>query len=334
MNDRILKKRWQEVDKKLSAFHVKNNKLNKQMYIDLQNVFDGIKFTKDELQQYAKSNYIAKLRVEIDYLRYSYDVEGYVWYKLKQLYKRIKLRNNEVLNGLILVAYYKNYLEQQKIEKKMFDEIISVVYTESQEEVINTMPPIKKKKARLLTVPEAFALQLIGMSGFNGYKWYDYKEGNVIYNARKMYELALNQMAIDKILDIYNDTFMKLLKKQEKVYFNKKKDVSEKYYESEFSGMLDNEVSFLVNQVALQGMIAQGCKKVQFIAVMDNDTTEMCESLDGQIFNIFGWNTYSRYSKEDDRNVIYKTKGLVVGDNLPPITNGFHYCRSTIYPYR
>lgn len=334
MNDRILKKRWQEVDKMLSAFHVKNNKLNKQMYINLQNVFDGIRFTKEELQQYAKSSYIAKLRVEIDNIRYSYNVEGYVWYKLKQLYKRTKLKNNEVLNGLILAVYYKNYLEQQKDEKEMFDEIISIIYTESQKEVINTMPPIKKKKARLLTVPEAFALQLIGMSSFNGYKWYDYKEGNVIYNARKMYELVLNQMAIDKILDIYNDTFMKLLKKQEKVYLNKKKDASEKYYESEFSGMLDNEVSFLVNQTALQGMIAQGCKKVQFIAVMDKETTDMCESLDGQVFNIFGWNTYSRYSKEDDKNVIYKTKGLVVGDNLPPITNGFHYCRSTIYPYR
>lgn len=90
----------------------------------------------------------------------------------------------------------------------------------------------------------------------------------------------------------------------------------------------------IANQVALKGMEDQGCKKVQFIATMDDKTTDMCKSLNGQIFSIKGLNKYYRYSAIDDRDVLYTTKGLKLGENLPPIDNGIHHCRSTIYPVR
>ena len=63
---------------------------------------------------------------------------------------------------------------------------------------------------------------------------------------------------------------------------------------------------------------------------MDKRTTKMCESLNNQIFYLDKVNTYQRYSDYDKRIVTYTTKGLVVGENLPPISNHFHWCRSTI----
>ena len=337
-NNKILKDRWNEVDNKLSAFYSKNNRINKEMYKNLQSVFDSIKISYGELKQYASAKQVAKLRVAIDDIKVKYSLSGYVGYELSNLYKRRKLKNEEVILGLILVEYYRLYNEQKELEMKMFDEISNLVYKKAQEETISIVDDKKKnkKKRSFLTIPNVFLLQLIGMSSFNGFKWYDYKEGNISYNANKLYEKVVLGLQKRKKLDVYDDEFMNLLNKQERAYFNKKKEVEDKRgrYVSDYSGMLDNEISFIVNQTALQGMIAQGCKKVQFIAVMDEKTTDMCESLDGQIFNIDGWNTFSRYSKEDGKNVVYKVKGLEVGMNLPPINNGFHYCRSTIYPYR
>ena len=63
---------------------------------------------------------------------------------------------------------------------------------------------------------------------------------------------------------------------------------------------------------------------------MDKITTEMCETLNNQIFNVNDWNTYQRWSAADDKMVVYKTFGLEAGANLPPINNHFHWCRSTI----
>ena len=54
---------------------------------------------------------------------------------------------------------------------------------------------------------------------------------------------------------------------------------------------------------------------------MDSKTTLMCETLNEQEFYIDKVNVYDRYSAVDKRNVVYTTKGLVVGENLPPITN-------------
>ena len=55
--------------------------------------------------------------------------------------------------------------------------------------------------------------------------------------------------------------------------------------------------------------------------MLDKVTTLMCESLDQQEFYIDKLNVYDRYSAMDKRNVVYRTQGLKVGENLPPITN-------------
>ena len=70
--------------------------------------------------------------------------------------------------------------------------------------------------------------------------------------------------------------------------------------------------------------------QVRFIAEVDNVTTKMCRGMDNMLFYINDWNRYYRWSELDKKDVLYTTFGLIQGDNLPPIENHFHWCRSTI----
>ena len=70
--------------------------------------------------------------------------------------------------------------------------------------------------------------------------------------------------------------------------------------------------------------------EVEFVAVEDKVTTKMCYSLNGQRFKVHDWNEFKRYSKANDSIVKYRCYGLVTGLNLPPIDDGFHWCRSSI----
>ena len=117
--------------------------------------------------------------------------------------------------------------------------------------------------------------------------------------------------------------------KQKNRYLKKKVNPSK---EDKYTGALEDELVFIVNQTKLKAYEDAGIVKARFIAVHDAKTTEMCVSLDGQEFYIDRnkLNEYKRYSALDESIITYRTKGLEIGDNLPPINNHYHHCRSTI----
>lgn len=327
-NQKILKERWEDIDKKLSSFLVNNNKINKQLRDNIQDILDSIKFTSDDMYKYAELKYIAKLQKKIKDLKSKGNLKGYTGYLLNRLYNKSKLKNNEVLKGLIMVEFYKKNEELDEIESILFEEVSEISYK-------SEIRRLKPKREKYLSLPDAFIYSLLINPVYNGWKWLDYKDGNINYYSTMLYDKVEDLMNREAPLDVYNPELNKVFEKEQRSYFNKKKEVSKKedVYIDEFYGALDDVVCYIANKSALQGMIDSGVEKVQFVAVIDDTTTEMCKSLNGQIFSIFEWNTYDRYSKADDKNVIYKTKGLKLGENLPPIDNGYHHCRSTIYPY-
>ena len=295
-------------------------------------IFESINITYDDLFNYVDKKYQRILRTKVNELKKDYKLEGYVAYILEEYVNKKKLRYSEYLTGLFIIEYYKRDLKREKLEYTLFEEITSIVYQESQEEAVDVL---KKKRHRYLTVPEAFLLQLIGASKYNNAFWKEYKQGTINYNAEQLFKLTAVNMQTERVLDVNNDDFKKLFDKQERNYLAKKKDLEEtNKYQDIYYGPLDDVMVAIANQVALRGMIDQGCKKVQFVATIDDKTTEMCKSLNEQIFSIKGWNKYYRYSAIDDKDVLYTTKGLKLGENLPPIDNSIHHCRSTIYPYR
>lgn len=330
----ILNKRWKEVDKKLTDFYISNNKLNKEMIDNIQQILDTINVKYDKLFSYVDKKYQRILRTKVNELKQEVEIDGYVGYLLNEYVTKSKLRYNEYLLALFIIEYYKRDLKRKNIEFDLLKQVSVIVYEDGQQEAIEVLD---KKKPRLLTVPEAYLLQLIGMSKYNNAFWSDYKQGSISYNAEQLFKLVALNVQMGKELNVDNDDFKKLFEKQERNYLAKKKNETiegKTGYVDIYYGAVDDLLVAIANQMALKGMIDQGCKKVQFIATVDEKTTEMCMSLNSQVFSINGINKYYRYSAIDDKEVLYTTKGLVLGENLPPITNHFHYCRSTIYPVR
>ena len=330
-NNKILQERWKEVDKKLTAFYNKNKQLNKEMLNNIQQIFEGIDTTYEELFNYAEKKYQRILRTKVNELKKEVNLDGYVAYILNEYTTKSKLRYSEYLTGLFIIEYYKRDLERNKAEQVLFEEVAEITYIEAQKEVIGDRPRKKLKNI----IPEVFLLQLIGASKYNNAFWGDYKQGSISYNAEQLFKLVAVNMQSERPLDVNADDFKKLFEKQDRNYLAKKKNIEpSNEYQDEYYGPLDDIMVYIANQMALRGMEDQGCKKVQFIATMDEKTTEMCSSLNGQIFSIKGWNKYYRYSDIDKKDILYTTKGLKVGENLPPISNSIHRCRSTIYPIR
>ena len=95
-----------------------------------------------------------------------------------------------------------------------------------------------------------------------------------------------------------------------------------------YSGYMERLAELGYNYGYVKCCIDYGIEQVQFIAIEDNRTTHMCDSLAGQVFNIKGKNEFYRYYASSNNVELTTTIGLVQGINMPPIDDSFHWCRS------
>lgn len=97
------------------------------------------------------------------------------------------------------------------------------------------------------------------------------------------------------------------------------------------SGEIDLTLIGINNEAKIEGIYSLDKKaKCKFISIEDQSQTKMCKSLNNQEFYIRDWNEFERYSKSSDSIKKYKCFGLIQRLNLPPINDGFHWCRSYI----
>lgn len=296
---------WDLTDKLLNNFYKKYT--IQDLQDDILDIFDRIE-PNDKIASKENINRFKR------YINKNYnDYDDYGKYKAKRFLNRLKITNNDILKFMIYTTYSKKQKKLDEFENLIFQELIKDTY---EKETIK----INKETKRKIPNPPiyvVYALLLLAMPNSKGYKWKDYNSAVVSYNSDETYRYLITNNK-KKLKD--------LLLKQKKRLINKKTD--DKI--DKFSGSLDNEVVFIVNQTKIKAYEDMEIKKVKFISVDDIKTTEMCHTLNGQIFKINDWNKYDRYSAFDKRIIRYTTYGLKVGDNLPPINNHFHYCRSTI----
>ena len=325
MNDKILKQRWEAVDKLLSLHFKKNKKLTRELKDNIQSIFNDVNFGYEELVNYANSATISYFKRRAELFLELEGISAYSKYLIKRYINKKKILNKDICLALILMEYEKKQIKVNELEHNLIREVAELSYKEGQNEANEVL-----EERDIKPFPNQFLLMLLMMPSYRGNVWDDYVEGNVVYNAKQIYTQMVLTIQQNRGLIVDDDIFSDIFDKQDKRYLNKKT------FESidKYSGALDNYLTYIANSCALEGMKRQGIKRVRFIATKDDKTTDMCGSLDNQIFDIEGWNEYSRYSKEDDKNIIYRTYGLKQGENLPPIENGYHHCRSTIYPER
>lgn len=306
---------WNKVDAILSTFLSKYKRKQKDLKDNLQSIFDTYKFEYKDINKYAKNSEVNKFKRYLENAKEKYKIEDYVLYELNKFLDRKKIKYSEIVKFAILIEYIK--FNEDLEEFDTFQNIADVGYNQAIKECENLGFKTNKLKAI-----NTMLLGIVLLPNDTGLTWNEYSLSIIEYNANEMYKNAILQLSRNNEVKIDD----KLLEKQQKAYLNKKKEPSK----DKFSGMFEKEQVFIVNQVKLDVYKSYGVETVEFIATIDEVTTRMCESLNGQKFKINEVNKYYRYSKADEKEVLYTTQGLVVGDNLPPINNHFHYCRSII----
>lgn len=296
------------------------NKLEKQILkqyttMDLEEEIKRIYTTYSLNTQIASKSNVERFKA---YVTKKYkDLNDYGKYWGKKLLNRQKIQNNEIVEFLIYILYNEKENELDSYENFVVEELVKDTYESEIEAVKKEKSEIKLPEPPLYLL---YGLGLLGTPNASGYIWKQYKDATALYNANETY----------RYLIVYGGKDLrKLLQKQKNRYLKRKENPSK---EDTYTGSLEDELVYVINQTKLKAYEDAGISKVKFVSVHDSKTTPMCVSLDGQEFYVSRdkTNVYKRYSAIDGAIITYRTRGLEVGQNLPPITNHYHHCRSTI----
>ena len=220
---------------------------------------------------------------------------------------------------LIYSAYIEEQSKLEEQEKQIMYEDANYYYEQGQQEVN------KKKKPSILAM--ALFLALLDQPNYSGLTWKQYIEATMQYNTQQIYKQVILNMQQQKDLEIDSSEFQTIINRQN----NQRLNING----NKISGALDLQMIGLNNLAKVEGIkeVAEDNSKVRFIAVEDDKTTLMCDSLNNQEFYINKENVFDRYYGETQKELTIqriRCNGLVLGLNLPPIQHHFHYCRSTI----
>ena len=303
---------WEQIDKYLNS-HYKNYLIANQETQDLiEDVLD--EYSNIDMALYLNKT-IPKARKEkldrrIKKLLKSDKTTSYMAYKLNLVLQKRNITYKEMLEALITSAFFEERTTLDEYENILINDVSKVSYNYAIEEIVKYYP--KKKKVKHWNYEIQYVIMNIPLlyGTMSAYMW-----ALANQNAEEIYKRILLKNGQVTMKDL-EETF----KKQQNAYL--KPDTH--------SGVIENYVESYVNLSYAQAGIDNDIEKCRFIAEMDNRTTIMCQTLNNQIFYVNKMNVYDRYSEMDGKNVIYHTMGLKLGENLPPINNHFHWCRSNI----
>lgn len=294
-------------------------KISKQTQNRLQEIFNSIEFDFNNLYSIADTKTKKRINTYIEEWQDKGLLTGGFGTQAKNIYKRTRVKNSEILELLIYGAYIEEQSKLEETELNIFKEDANYYYQQGQEEINKTL----KKKKVVSVIPDAIFLALMTMPNAKGYIWEDYIQSMVKYNADQIYRQATIDLQQQKELDITNDIYQNIIKRQQNSKLNINGD--------KISGDTDLTLIGINNKAKLEGIYSFDDKaEVEFVSIEDEKTTKMCKSLDGQRFKVHDWNEFERYSENNGRITKYKCYGLIVGLNCPPIDDHFHWCRSFI----
>ncbi len=315
---------WQYHNRKMKELKQLYLKANKQTQNRLQEIINTFKFDFDTLYNIADNKNKNRTNTYIEEWKDKGLLTGYFGILAKNIHNRTRVKNSEILELLIYSAYIE---EQAKIKEQelniMYDDV-NYYYQEGQQEVNDTLP--KKQRKPLNILKWAFFLDLLDQPNAKGYIFKQYIETIVKYNSDQIYRQMTIDLQQQNEIDMTNDIYKNLIKRQN----NSKLNINE----DKISGDIDAQLIGINNLAKVEGIKeVDSDAQIRFMAVIDDNETDMCHSLDGQVFHINKENTFDRYygeTQKDLRIERIKCFGLVVGLNLPPISHHFHWCRSTI----
>lgn len=318
---------WQYHDEKMKELKQLYLRISKQTQIRLQAIFESIDFDFDYLYNIADKEHKSRINTYIEEWKDKGLLTGYFGILAQNIYNRTRVKNSEILELLIYGAYVE---EQSKIQEKELNIMYAdanYYYQEGQKEVNNTLPKKERKPIKILKW--ALFLALLDQPNVKGYVFEQDRQATIQFNTQQIYRQMTIDLQQQKIPDIKNDIYQNLIKRQS----NSKLNING----NKISGNIDTQLIGVNNLAKVEGIKEiDDNAQIRFIAIIDGNETDMCHSLDAQLFYINKENAFDRYygeTQKDLRVERIKCFGLVVGLNLPPISHYFHWCRSTITYY-
>lgn len=309
---------WQYHDSKMKELKKLYNKTSKQTQNRMQELINTFNFEFTTLYNIADNKTKNKINTYIEEWKDKGFLTGYFGMLANNIYKRTRVKNNEILELLIYGAYIEEQNKLKEPELNIMYDDVNYYYQQGQAEV----NPKKTSSA----LKWALFLALLEQTNAQGYVYKQYVESIIKYNADQIYRQAIIDLQQEKQPDITNDIYQNLINRQNnsKLNINKNK----------ISGNVDTQLIGMNNLAKLEGIKElEKNARVRFVAVIDGKETDMCYSLNGQIFYINKENEFYRYYGETQKELRMqkiKCKGLALGLNLPPISHHFHWCRSYI----
>lgn len=307
---------WKQHDNYMKQLKQLYSKVSKQTQLRLQEIFDTFDFTSENIYDIADNRTKKRTNTYIENWKEQGLLKNNNYFSVlaNSIYRRTRVKNSEIIELLIYSAYIEEQNKLKDQEQQIMYSDVNYYYQQGQKEVKN------KKSFSVLEM--ALFLTLLEQQLYNGYTFNQNIEAIIKYNTQQIYKQYLLNVAQNKENDITDITYQKIIQRQQNTKLNINSD--------KISGNMDLIMIGLNNKAKAEGMyLFDKDAKVKFIAVQDDKTTKMCDSLDEQIFKVHGWNEFYRYSDTNKSKVKVKCFGLVYGLNLPPIDDGFHWCRST-----
>lgn len=308
-NEEILNKRWTKTDETLKEYLPKIKKLGKKAMDDIKEMFDSLDITYLDLNKPISKSEKSKLDRKIDEWKENGLVTGYFLFLITS---KKKYTYSDMLEILIYGIYAEQNARIKKYSKTIFTTTANDIYKQAVEEKED-----KPKKDFSLTWEMIYSL--LWIPTYNR-SWDEYLDLLALTNEQEMYKEVINNIGQKKKL---NANVLNTLS-------NKQTNRILSINDDKYSGALNDTARALGNKVYLEPFKGQKDLQVRFVAEVDKRSTDMCLSMNNQLFYVNDWNRFYRYSDIDKKEVLYTVFGLETGANLPPINNHFHWCRSTI----
>lgn len=285
------------------------------MIDEFQNVFNSSKIDINGLYDIADNKNINKFKRKLTNSQDELSSNSYMSFLSDNYLQSKRITNKEIIIFLIMLEYLKFSIKMNLYS--LMNEIIHIAYKQAEIECMNVLA-LKGSKELLDIVQK----NIINQSNHLGWNIEDYTQNEINYNSNQLFKQYVIDLTQGNDVDLESDIYKDIFNRQQRTHLNIK--------DEKISGGIETYIDFIVNKTIFEVGQEYGIKRYKIIGINDNKQTKMCDSLNGKIFNMNDWNEYERYSDSQKGIVKYKTFGAVVGLNMPPITDNFHYCRSTI----
>lgn len=264
-------------------------RISRQTQNKLQEIFDTFNFTSENIYNIADNKTKRRINTYIEQWKEQGLLKNNNYFSVlaNNIYNRTRVKNSEILKLLIYSAYIEEQNKLEEQEKQIMYEDANYYYKQGQQEVN------KKKKPSI--IPMALFLALLDQPNYSGFNWKQYIEATIQYSAQQIYKQVILNMQQQKDLEIDSNEFQTIINRQNNQKLNINND--------KISGAVDLQMIGLNNLAKVEGIkeVTEDNSKVRFIAVEDDKTTLMCDSLNNQEFYINKENVFDRYWRRNTK---------------------------------